>query len=100
MSTERDRGSLTHRSCPLLPELIRMLTELRISHFALIDRLHLELAAGFQVLTGETGAGKSILIDAIAILVGGRALPITFDRKPRVHPGSYVFPSSVPSGPR
>jgi DNA repair protein RecN (Recombination protein N) len=36
-----------------------MLTELRISNFALIDQLHLELPAGFFVLTGETGAGKS-----------------------------------------
>jgi len=63
----------SHSSFVSLASLIRMLTELRISHFALIDRLHLELAAGFQVLTGETGAGKSILIDAIAILVGGRA---------------------------
>ena len=69
-----------------------MLTELRISHFALIDRLHLELAAGFQVLTGETGAGKSILIDAIAILVGGRAMPITFDRKPKSPSWKLRFP--------
>ena len=50
-----------------------MLTELRISNFAVIDRLSLEFSRGFHVLTGETGAGKSILVDAIALLVGGRA---------------------------
>ena len=50
-----------------------MLTELRIANFAIIDQLSLECARGFHVLTGETGAGKSIIIDAIALLVGGRA---------------------------
>jgi DNA repair protein RecN (Recombination protein N) len=50
-----------------------MLAELRIVNFALIDRLHLEFRPGFTVLTGETGAGKSLLIDAIGLLVGGRA---------------------------
>jgi DNA repair protein RecN (Recombination protein N) len=49
-----------------------MLTELRISNFALIDQLHLGLPGGFLVLTGETGAGKSLLIDALLLLVGGR----------------------------
>jgi DNA repair protein RecN (Recombination protein N) len=50
-----------------------MLTELRITNFALVDRLSLQFSTGFHVLTGETGAGKSILIDAIAVLIGGRA---------------------------
>ncbi|RMH37619.1 MAG: DNA repair protein RecN [Nitrospirae bacterium] len=50
-----------------------MLLELRISHFVLIDHLHLELAPGFNVVTGETGAGKSLLIDALLVLMGGRA---------------------------
>jgi DNA repair protein RecN (Recombination protein N) len=50
-----------------------MLTELTITDFAIIDRLHLELAAGFVVFTGETGAGKSIIIDAVDLLLGGRA---------------------------
>jgi DNA repair protein RecN (Recombination protein N) len=50
-----------------------LLTELRIANFAVIEQLHLEFSGGFQVLTGETGAGKSILVDALALLVGGRA---------------------------
>ncbi len=50
-----------------------MLTELRIANFAVIDRLTLQFSTGFHVFTGETGAGKSILVDAIALLVGGRA---------------------------
>ncbi len=50
-----------------------MLTELRISSFALIDSLTLECSPGFQVFTGETGAGKSLLVDALLLLLGGRA---------------------------
>ena len=50
-----------------------MLTELRITNFAVVEYLSLTVDAGFTVLTGETGAGKSLLIDAIALLVGGRA---------------------------
>jgi DNA repair protein RecN (Recombination protein N) len=56
-----------------------MLLELNISDFAIIDRLHLRLETGFNVLTGETGAGKSIIIDALGTLRGDRADP-TFVR--------------------
>ena len=49
-----------------------MLLGLRIENFALIDQLHLDLGAGLNVLTGETGAGKSIILDAIDIVLGGR----------------------------
>jgi DNA repair protein RecN (Recombination protein N) len=51
----------------------RMLRFLSISHLAVIDRLELEFAAGLNALTGETGAGKSILVGAVGLLVGGRA---------------------------
>ena len=50
-----------------------MLTELRISNFALFDQLHLEFPNGFVALTGETGGGKSLLVDALVLLTGGRA---------------------------
>ncbi|MGD9147076.1 MAG: AAA family ATPase, partial [Anaerolineae bacterium] len=49
-----------------------MLSELTISDFAIIDKLHLRFGPGFNVLTGETGAGKSIIIDAVSLLLGGR----------------------------
>lgn len=52
-----------------------MLEELRIQNFAVIDRLELQFGAGFNVITGETGAGKSILIDAVELLLGARADP-------------------------
>lgn len=50
-----------------------MLTEIYIENFALIDRLTVSLGGGLTVLTGETGAGKSIVIDAINVLLGERA---------------------------
>src|SRR3989304_5531705 len=50
-----------------------MLSELTITDFAIIDRLNLNLARGFVAFTGETGAGKSIIIDAVDLLLGGRA---------------------------
>lgn len=50
-----------------------MLSELQIRDFAIIDNLALNFNAGFIVLTGETGAGKSIIIDAVEMLLGGRA---------------------------
>jgi len=50
-----------------------VLRALEVRDFVLIDHASLELGEGFSVLTGETGAGKSILVDAIELLVGGRA---------------------------
>ena len=50
-----------------------MLRSLAIRDFVIVDSVELELEAGFTVLSGETGAGKSILVDALELLVGGRA---------------------------
>ena len=50
-----------------------MLTTLDIRNIALIDRLTLELEPGLNVLTGETGAGKTIIIDSLDLALGGRA---------------------------
>jgi len=50
-----------------------MLTQLRICDFAIVEDLELELAPGMTAVTGETGAGKSILVDAIGLLLGDRA---------------------------
>ncbi|MEK0430723.1 MAG: hypothetical protein RL139_527, partial [Gemmatimonadota bacterium] len=50
-----------------------MLTELRIRNLAIIDAVSLALAPGFNVLTGETGAGKSIVVGALGLLIGERA---------------------------
>ncbi|MEI7847606.1 MAG: DNA repair protein RecN [Chloroflexota bacterium] len=50
-----------------------MLTEIRIDNFAIIDKLELEFSSGLIIFTGETGAGKSIIMDALEMLLGGRA---------------------------
>jgi DNA repair protein RecN (Recombination protein N) len=50
-----------------------MLTDLYIKNFAIIDNLHVAFREGLNVLTGETGAGKSIIIDAVNLVLGGRA---------------------------
>lgn len=52
-----------------------MLEELRIQNFAIIDHVELNFTRGFNVITGETGAGKSILIDAVELLLGNKADP-------------------------
>ena len=50
-----------------------MLLELRLENYAVIDNVAVEFAAGLNLLTGETGAGKSILIDALSLLLGNKA---------------------------
>src|SRR3982751_3649621 len=50
-----------------------MLRFLRIRHLAVIDSVEVEFDPGLNVLTGETGAGKSILVEAVGLLLGGRA---------------------------
>ena len=68
MSSERVAADLD----PALGRPGRLL-ELAVTDLALIDRLRLRLAEGFNVLTGETGAGKSLLIDALGLATGARA---------------------------
>lgn len=53
--------------------IIQMLRSLAISNFTIIDRVELDFASGFGAITGETGAGKSILVDALGQLLGDRA---------------------------
>ena len=50
-----------------------MLTHLNIQNFTLVDRLDLDIKPGMTVITGETGAGKSIVLDALALTLGDRA---------------------------
>ncbi len=52
-----------------------MLRYLKVSNLAIIDKVEVEFREGFNVLTGETGAGKSILIGALDLLLGGRVSP-------------------------
>jgi DNA repair protein RecN (Recombination protein N) len=75
-----------------------MLTELRISNFAVLEQVALTLDAGFTVLTGETGAGKSLLIDALSLLVGGRASSdqIRFGADEAQLEASFQIPSGHP----
>ncbi|MGL4766856.1 MAG: DNA repair protein RecN [Formosimonas sp.] len=50
-----------------------MLNRLNLKNFVIVDQLNLDVRSGFTVLTGETGAGKSILLDALGLLLGERA---------------------------
>jgi DNA repair protein RecN (Recombination protein N) len=50
-----------------------MLTLIRVANYAIIDEIEIELEPGFSIMTGETGAGKSILVDALGLALGDRA---------------------------
>ena len=50
-----------------------MLRTLSVQDFVIVDSVELDFDSGFSALTGETGSGKSILIDALALVLGGRA---------------------------
>ncbi|MEO5657288.1 MAG: DNA repair protein RecN [Nitrospiria bacterium] len=75
-----------------------MLRDLRIQDFALIDHLHLTFGPRLNVLTGETGAGKSILIDAMTVLLGGRASPdcIRSGKDEAVIEAAFTLPEAGP----
>ena len=49
-----------------------MLQSLQVRNFAVVDEVNVDFAAGMTVLTGETGAGKSILVDALGLVLGER----------------------------
>ncbi|HLF30563.1 MAG TPA: DNA repair protein RecN [Xanthomonadales bacterium] len=61
------------RTSPQSTHAGAMLSLLQIRNFAIVEALDLELKPGFSAITGETGAGKSILVDALGLLLGGRA---------------------------
>src|SRR5438093_8888433 len=68
-----------------------MLRFLRIRHFAVIDSVEVEFDPGLNVLTGESGAGKSILVEAVGLLLGDRAsgdLVRTGEARPLSRPSS------------
>ena len=50
-----------------------MIQSLSINNFALIEKLHIDFSSGFSIITGETGAGKSILLGALGLVLGKRA---------------------------
>ena len=52
-----------------------MIREIHIQNYAVIDLIRLELHPGLNVLSGETGSGKSIVVDALSLALGGRASP-------------------------
>ena len=57
--------------------MIELLQSLTVKNFAIIDNLSIDFHKGFTAITGETGAGKSLLIDAIGLLLGERAVSYT-----------------------
>ena len=50
-----------------------MLQEIRVEHYAVVEKLSIRFRAGLNLLTGETGSGKSIVVDALSLLLGARA---------------------------
>jgi DNA repair protein RecN (Recombination protein N) len=78
-----------------------MLLALTIADFVLVDRLELALRPGFTVLTGETGAGKSILLDALSLVLGARAdASIVREGADRAEIGAEFSIESLPELPR
>jgi DNA repair protein RecN (Recombination protein N) len=76
-----------------------MLKELSIHQFAIVENINLTFDQGFHVLTGETGAGKSILIDALGLIIGGRASSdfVRHGSPKAIIEASFDFPSNHPA---
>lgn len=74
-----------------------MIQELHIENFAIIDHLDLHLKPGFVILTGETGAGKSILIDAVEALLGSRveAVMVRAEADKAIIEATFVIPPAL-----
>ena len=64
---------VVQRSISKDAEVICMLTQLTVSNYAIAERVELHFNTGMTALTGETGAGKSIVLDALGLAMGGRA---------------------------
>lgn len=75
-----------------------MLIQLSVQDFALIDRIDIELDAKLNILTGETGAGKSIIIDAVSLLLGARAHSefIREGKEKSIIEGTFIIPHEHP----
>lgn len=76
-----------------------MLKELSIHQFAIVENINLTFDQGFHVLTGETGAGKSILIDALGLIIGGRASSdfVRHGSSKAIIEASFDFPADHPA---
>src|SRR5260370_40974325 len=77
-----------------------MLLELRIRNFAIVEQVALEFGPGLNVLSGETGAGKTIIMNALGLLLGMRASPemVRADQKEAVVEGLFQVEGEGPAG--
>src|SRR5207237_9412228 len=75
-----------------------MLTELRIRNFAIIEEAVLSFSPGLNVLSGETGAGKTMIMTALSLLIGGRASAdlVRSGGKEAIVEGIFVLDGEVP----
>lgn len=74
-----------------------MLREIYIKNFAILKEVRVPFGEGFNVLTGETGAGKSIVVDALNALVGGKVDPVMLSEEETIIEGVLELPPSSPA---